>query len=339
MCWLSLGLAGLLVGFGTARRRTDADSTETIVPLPPPQPPEPESEREPQQEPQPSKPRAHARPGSRTLAFLLCGLILLGFSFGLFLRVRRSPEQPAIDGRAYLYVNEPSVDATLRLILTGGNRFTADPPTRYEVLVVGGADKPVRWALVLSGDARLRHSVGTTTSAGVTAVATRVASPPFGGQPEDVQVFHGETRGGQLSGAGDVAFVAGRFWRPVAQIAEARRTLALPQIGRVVPQFTSADSPLPIGVDGSWYVPRTFEAIVDLGRRPLEHRVDLVAPNLGDQAVYRWSSPISVRPILGVTDTDQERVEEMVVFLLGVLSAAGLEVLIIAVQRSVLRSG
>lgn len=319
----------MLIGVGATRRRTAAEATSTLV-EPKALPPAPLSPPE-------STPRVRTR--SRALVFSLCGVLLLGSSFGLFLRVRRSPKQPAVDGRAYLYVNSPTAGATLELTLTGGNRFVADPPARYDVLIVG-ADKPVRWALVLSGDARLRDGADRVMSAGVTTTKTRVATPPFGGPAVDVQIFHGETRGGFFGGTGDLAFVGGRLERPVARIAEARRTLALPQVGRVVPQVgSSTSSPLPIGVDGSWYIPAEFEAIVDLGRRPLEHRVDLVAPNLADQAVYRWSSPISVRPILGVTDTDQERTEQIVVFLLGVLSAAGLEVLLIAVHQWVSDSG
>lgn len=273
----------------------------------------------------------------RAQAFALAGIVLLATALVVFLRVRQVPEEPAVSGRAYLYLDSPEPVVLLTLRVEHGNKFEREPVSTYEVVFVQQPDAAVRWALVLSGDARVRRDDAATTSPGVDMLTTRAANPPFGGPDgsiEDVQIFRGEAIGRALNGTADRAFVSGRLLRPVASVVEARRSLALPQVGRAPspPGFRFAQDKLPIGIPGAWFIPSQFEVLVDLGDRPLHHRVDLVAPDLEDQDRYRWRSGVSVRPHLRVTDLDQERTEEIVVFGVGVLSGVGAETVLIAVQ-------
>ncbi|RCG30843.1 hypothetical protein DQ384_12770 [Sphaerisporangium album] len=280
------------------------------------------------------------RPRSLVTSLLLGG-VLVGLSYSAYVATISPPNPPVVEGTGEIYLDTPAVPTRLAVNFPPADARQGRSRVEIDIVFVGPRSKPVRWALVLYGDARFTDPgvpAATLIPPGATIVSTKAGKPPFAANPkENVQVISGIAYPAYLNGQASAPHISG--WLPVGVVSAAGPTfsLSLPRYGRVqlspLFQFPRKPGALDIGIPGTWKRPDQFEVIVDAGGNDTGQRIDVASPDIEDPARLHWESDVSVRALLRRTDVRKETGQQFKTFLMGAVVGAGASSLVVALEK------
>ncbi len=279
------------------------------------------------------------------LAPLGLGISLVYVSLLLYFPATTPPTPPAVDGAGEVYVDPVMADSVaVRL------KVTVEPdvahaagrwPVTYTLTFVGSPapptqPTPVRWALVLYGDAQLVGGMRLKPP-NTTLQLSTAANPPYTrGTPKPVQIIAGTIY--LTSGNNQTATVPLHGELPKEAFAEGgpKQALSLPRYGRVQldPLLVFTGEPVIFNIgDQEWVQPPTFEVEVDAGQNGTDERVDLASPDLVDPAKLNWRSQDTVTALLVRTSVSAEAKTQRLTFALGAVVGAGAASILTAAER------
>ncbi|MFC4585251.1 hypothetical protein [Sphaerisporangium corydalis] len=271
------------------------------------------------------------------------GGVLVGISYSIYVATASPPKPPIVEGAGELYTDRPEVAASVAVSFSPTGVRAGRSQVQIDIIFLEQKAKPVKWALVLYGDAAFAdpHDPGTTViPPGAEIVPAWAGDPPFAANPrKKVQIISGTTYPANLKGQVGVASISG--WVPVAVVSRSRAifTLALPRYGRVhlSPLFDFPKKPgaIDIGIPGRWQRPDRFQVNVNAGRNPAGYRIDLASPDVADPTKLSWESSESIRAVLRRTDLDEEAKQQTINFLLGAVVGAGASSVVVALENLV----
>lgn len=284
-------------------------------------------------------------PSKAILAPLGLGIALVYVSLLLYFSETTPPTPSAVDGAGDVYVDPAmagSVAVRLRVAVEPDVAHAAGRwPVTYTLTFVGSPapptqPTPVRWALVLYGDAQLVGGVRLQPP-NTTLQLSTAANPPYArGTPKPVQIIAGTIY--LTSGNNQTATVPLHGELPKEVFAEGgpKQALSLPRYGRVqldpLLVFTGESVTFNIG-DQEWVLPPTFEVEVDAGPNGTDERVDLASPDLVDPAKLNWRNEDTVTALLVRTSVSAEAETQLLTFALGAVVGAGAASILTAAER------
>jgi hypothetical protein len=269
------------------------------------------------------------------------GAVLVGISFVLYFGAVSPPQPPNVHGSGDLFVNRSQVLTRFSASFNPSEVLGGRSHVDMNIVFYGSQAKPIRWALVLYGDARLlrpSNSAFTFLPPGTSIKSTRAGDPAFSGNPKvAVQVISGTSYPAYLNGHASAVLIRG--WLPVAVITQSGPTfsLSLPRYGRVEPsplfQFPKQPGAYKIGIPGTWMPPDHFEVDVSAGDNNSNQQIDIASPSISDPTKLAWASGTSVQAVLRRTDLHKNALQQAKIFLLGALVGAGGSSIVISLER------